>query len=306
MAMELKIISPAEDGYVKAIEFNYEELKSELERSLEKYQNLAYTDETIQDAKKDRAKLNKLKQALNAKKLEIKSRCLAPYETFESKIKELMGMVEDPTKAIDSQVKGYEERKRQEKKARIEEFWNDADYDVKELVPLARVFKDKWLNVSTTMKSIETEITELLEKITSELALIEELNTEFEDQVVRVYLQDFNVAKAMSENKALLEQKAKREELKRQREEAEAARKAEAERRAAEAANEQPTPTQQAAQEPQSLPVNAAPTQINQQSEEVIPMDFRVWATRDQLTELRSFLNANGIKYGRVPNEQAA
>lgn len=299
MAMELKIISPAEDGYVKAIEFNYEELKSELERSLEKYQNLAYTDETIQDAKKDRAKLNKLKQALNAKKLEIKSRCLAPYETFESKIKELMGMVENPTKAIDSQVKGYEERKRQEKKARIEEFWNDADYDVKELVPLARVFNDKWLNVSTTMKSIETEITELLEKITSELALIEDLNTEFEDQVVRVYLQGFDIAKAYAENTALLEQKAKREELKRQREEAEATRKAEA-------ASAQPVPTQQAAPEPQAPPVNVAPAQINQQSDEVIPMDFRVWATRDQLTELRSFLNANGIKYGRVTNEQAA
>jgi len=308
--MELKIISPAEDGYVKAIEFNYEELKTGLEASLEKYQGLAYTDETIQEAKKDRAKLNKLKQALNAKKLDIKSKCLAPYQDFEAKIKELMGMVDEPTQAIDSQVKGYEERKREEKRAKIEEFWKETESDIKQLVSLDRIFDKKWLNVTTTMKSIETEITEFLEKVTTELALIEELETEFEDQVVRVYLQEFNVAKAMAENKALIEQKVKREELKRQREEA--ARKAEEERqaavqRAAEAKAEAQAQTENAPPvepEPQTAPlVDVAPEPVAPITKQI---DFRVWATPAQLADLKEFLMNNGIKYGPVTHEQAA
>ena len=31
------------------------------------------------------------------------------------------------------------------------------------------------------------------------------------------------------------------------------------------------------------------------------PVDFRVWATREQLMRLKAFLKENNIKYGRVP-----
>ena len=37
------------------------------------------------------------------------------------------------------------------------------------------------------------------------------------------------------------------------------------------------------------------------ETEESMTMDFRVYATKTQLTKLKEFLNANKIKYGRVP-----
>lgn len=291
--MELRIISPSEDGFVTSIEFNHEELKAELEERLQKYQGLVYTEETVTEAKKDRASLNKFKKALNDKRLEIKRQCMAPLEEFEAKVKELVSMVEEPVREIDAQVKGFEEQKREMKRADIEDFWNLQETDVKALVSLDRVFNPRWLNTTYSMKKVEEEIMEFFSKVESELALIEELETEFEDQVIRVYLQDFNVAKAMAENKALVDQKAKREELKRQREEAEAARK----KSEAEGATEAPA----ADLAPKAAPKPKAP---ETEAAQVQQIDFRVWATAEQLGKLKAFLLENGIKYGPVHHEQ--
>jgi hypothetical protein len=298
--MELKIISPSEDGFIKSIEFNFDELKGELETRLEKYQGLAYTDETIQDAKKDRATLNKFTEALRAKRIEIKNRCLEPYNAFEAKINELSGMIAEPLEAIATQIKGYEEQKRAEKRTEIEDHWNGLGSNVKALVSLDRIFDPKWLNVGTTMKKIKEAISEFIEKVETELALIEDLGTEFEDQVVRVYLQDFNVAKAMAENKALLEQKGKREEFKRQQEEAarKAAEAAKAQEQPAPASDPEPEPEPQPQAAPVSVKPKAAPPVVKQ-------MDFRVWATSEQLTALAQYLRDNGIKYGRVTDAAA-
>lgn len=307
MTMELKIFSPTDDGFVKSIEWNHEELKAEMERQLERYQGLAYTDDTISDAKSDRATLNKLKNALNDKRKELKKRCLEPYTTFETQVKELIALVDKPMLAIDGQVKGYEERRRSEKQAEIQKIWDSNDSNVKTLVSLDRIFDPRWLNVGSTLKKVEEAIIEFLERTEKELATIEELKTEFEDQVIRVYLQSFSIADALAENTKLLEQKAKREEYKRQQEEAAKARREALERAQAEA--RQKAEAQAAQDIPQQTEAPAAPkpeAQPEVTTEEPMQMDFRVWATRGQLQALRQFLTENNIRYGRVEDRQAA
>ena len=61
--MELKIYNPQEDGFVQKIEWNYEELKTEVAAAADEYAVSVYTDETIKQAKADRAKLNKFVDA---------------------------------------------------------------------------------------------------------------------------------------------------------------------------------------------------------------------------------------------------
>jgi len=303
MTMELKIISPAEDGFVKSIDFNFDELKGELTNRLEKYQGLAYTDDTIQDAKKDRATLNKFKKALNDKKLEIKRRCLEPYTDFEARIKELTALVEQPVMAIDSQVKGYEERKRTEKQQTIQAVWDVQESDVKSMVTLANVFDQRWLNVTYPMASVEQEITAFLAKVEEELNIIYDLKTEYEDQVVRTYLQGFNLSSALAEDKALKDAAAKQEAYRKQREEAKAAAEAEEKARREAAAQAAPEPPAQPEQ-----PRRPAPAASPQAQPEPVThcVEFRVWVTGDQLTALGNYMNANGIKYGRVEDRQAA
>lgn len=57
-------------AFPQSIDFNFEEIKSELEEKLIKYKNLVVTEDGIKAAKQDNAKLNKLRRQLrtNARK----------------------------------------------------------------------------------------------------------------------------------------------------------------------------------------------------------------------------------------------
>lgn len=62
--MELKIMSPQENVIAQEIKWNNEELKNEIAAKMADYESLVFTEETIKDAKKDRAALNKLRNLL--------------------------------------------------------------------------------------------------------------------------------------------------------------------------------------------------------------------------------------------------
>ena len=211
-------------------------------------------------------------------------------------------MVDKPMLAIDGQVKGYEERKRSEKQGAIESYWNSVETNVRTLVDIKRVFNPRWLNVTFSMINVEKEITDVFSKVESELTVIEELKTEFEDQVVRVYLQEFSIATALAENTKLVDQKKKREEYaKAQQAKAEAAAAKAQEQRAA------TRPVEEAPQQPVEQPVPAQiKAEVEPKDDPIKQIDFRVWVTTDQSAKLRNFLITTGIRYGHVEDKQAA
>ncbi len=114
--MELKILSPQEGGFVKEIRWNNEELKAEIAEKMQEYKSLAFTEETIKEAKADRAKLNKLRTAFEDERKRIKKLCMAPYDEFEKQVKELIALIDEPIRLIDGQIKEVEEQRRVEKK----------------------------------------------------------------------------------------------------------------------------------------------------------------------------------------------
>ena len=163
--MELKIYSPQDAGFIQKIDWNFEELKTEISAVAQEYETSVYTDDTIGDAKADRAKLNKFKDALTGKRTEIRKKLLEPDELFGQQVKELTGIVQKAIDNIDGQVKGYEERKRNEKLDKVREFYEDNIQDLAEYLPWDRVVKPEYGNASKTMKSIKEEILALIQKV---------------------------------------------------------------------------------------------------------------------------------------------
>lgn len=213
--MELVIYKPTEDQFIKAIDFNFDELKCEISTALERYQGLVYTDDSIKDAKTDRATLNKFKDALEAKRKEIKKQCLEPYEAFEKKIKELTALVDEPILAIDSQVKSYEQAKKEAKKAEITEYYAAKIGSLASLLPFERIFSDKWLNSTVRIISVQEEIDALISRTASDLQTISDLKSEFEIQIKDVYLRTLNLSAALNEKTRQETIKAEQEEYKR-------------------------------------------------------------------------------------------
>jgi hypothetical protein len=294
--MELEIYSPKENEFLKEISFNHESIKQELAVRLEKYNGLVYSDDSIKEAKADRATLNKFKEAIENKRKEIKKQCLKPYEDFETKIKDIVAMIDKPILAIDGQVKAYEKIKKDEKLQAIETFYLDKVMDLKDIVPFDRVFNQKWLNTTYKETDIHKEINDLFLRVESDLAVLGELESEYEAQLKDFYLKNYDLTATLQENKRLKEQAEKLAEYNRQQEEKKRIAKEQAEKAKAEREVNRPQPTTEPAKSFDDLISDDAPDPKH-------IIDFRVWATAEQLNTLKQFLVSNGIKYGRVPEQ---
>lgn len=232
--MELKIYNPQVDGFLKSIDWNFDELKEEITKKSSDYLNLVYSSDQIKDAKQDRANLRKLVTALENKRKEIKKEIMVPYDDFAEKEKELVGIINEAITNIDTQVKGYEEGLRQEKLAKVKEIYKECIGDLDRTVSFEKIFKESWLNVSTTLKSIKEEIITIREKIDGDLKIINTENTPYVYEMKEEYLKDFDLMAAMTKKQQLEEtaqKKALYEEQKRKEaEEKERKRKEEAAR----------------------------------------------------------------------------
>lgn len=203
--MELKILSPQEGGFVKEIRWNNEELKAEIAEKMQEYKSLAFTEETIKEAKADRAKLNKLRTAFEDERKRIKKLCMAPYDEFEKQVKELIALIDEPIRLIDSQIKEVEEQRRVEKKGKILEFYESIIGTLKGVLPFEKVFRPEYLNASRSMKSITEEIRALVDRVNSDLDTIEGFGSKYELQIKDMYLRTLDLSSAMQEKSRLEE-----------------------------------------------------------------------------------------------------
>ena len=220
--MELKIYNPREDGFIKAIECNYEELKAELSQKLEEYKGRVYTEEQIKEAKVDRAKLNALSTALDSKRKEIKKKCLQPYEQFEAQIKDLLAVIKEPVALIDSQIKGYEEEKKQKKLEEVKTLFEklkDVAGEELEFVGFEQIFEDKFLNASLSLKMVETVISNKFNSIKCNLKTIADLK-EYSFEATEVYKETLNLNEALEKARYMVDiaEKKKAEEEKKEQE----------------------------------------------------------------------------------------
>jgi len=199
--MELIIYNPQIPELIK---FNNEELIKELTEKLGHYNSLTYTDTEIKTAKTDRATLNKFKVAIETRRKEIKSQCMVPYNDFEAKVKQITHLIEQPILAIDTQVKTYEQKVKTEKRAEIIAFYNETVGELAELVPIEKVWVEKWLNVAENMKNVKEDIDLVLTKVRNDLEVIGGLESEFELQVKG------NIFKGLKPNRSALREENSR------------------------------------------------------------------------------------------------
>ena len=191
------------------IGFNYEEIKTELQAKVSMYETLVYTDDAIKDAKADKAKLNKLKKALNDERIRLQKEYLKPFEEFKAKIDELISIIDKPISIIDKQVKGYEEDEKAEKLEKIKELWESIEHPAE--MTFEHVFKEKFLNKSCSIGTITQYFKDDVARFNRDIATLSNL-PEFSFEALEVYKTTLDLNMAISEGKRLAEiQKRKAE-----------------------------------------------------------------------------------------------
>lgn len=259
------------------ITWNYDELKAELTEKIQKYETLAYTEDQIQEAKKDRANLNKLKAALNDERLRREREYMKPFQVFKDQVNEIREIIDKPIKIIDEQLEGYEEDRKRKKREEIGAYWaqetNHPDW-----ITLPLIFQDKWLNASYSMTQIKKDIDAKVGQINYDMETLEML-PEYSFEAVEIYKTTLDMNKAIAEGQRLADIQKRKEEA----EKAEKELMAKVEEEEAEAI--------MADMEAESSP---AP---EQKEEKKMMVRFEVELTVDQAKELRAFFQERGIRF---------
>lgn len=328
-SMEFRLINPTEKGFLKKIEWNKAELEAAVRQKIADYEGVVYTEENMQQAKNDRAELNKLTKAIEDRRKVVKRIINEPYETFEAELKEILELIQEPVAIIDKQVKAFEDKQKEEKKKAIKVTYDEVIGDLVEVLPFEKVFDDRYLNKTYKLATAQSEVKAKVEKVRTDLETIDSLESKFKLNAKDVYIKTLDLSKALAENKRLADLEEKLE--------AEKRRKAEEERKAQEAAIKQQesvteTPEnvikegESVSNSPESVsipeenvtepvtPMGRTIQSIEQQAfaaavdpfapkqEEVkrFRTKFCAVGTREQLEKLIQFMNENGIEYGRI------
>ena len=90
------------------------------------------------------------------------------------------------------QVKAFEDEEKKSKKADIEKYFNEKVGHFKNVITFEKIFEERWLNKTTTMKSIQIDIDHIFSRASSDLMTIETTiaDKEIQKQCISYYFEN--------------------------------------------------------------------------------------------------------------------
>ena len=258
---------------------NAKQIRNIVMANLPKYDISNYTDDNIDQAKKDKAALNKAAKVLNAKRLEIEKVFFYAFVEFKEVITETVKLIGDCSAKIDVVVKQNEQQYKDKKLADIRTYFDGLNAN---LVDFNKVYRPEWLNKSASMKSVCADIDAIFSKVENELSTLQGFGEDFD--VLRTYYMDtLNINNTIQYANRLKEQRerAKTAEVARIKEEARQREKQ--------------------AMRPQNMDSISEDTQeIQPVQPELLTRAFRVTTTRENIIALGNFMNEHGIDFEKI------
>lgn len=177
----------------------YEEYKEKAEAIAEYISSLEVNEENIKETKTILADARKLTDRLNRIRIDMKKEILQNYTVFESDLKEITGIVDEADRKLREKVRELDEQERDAKGAEIRELWKKRVYAFPELEKLLPDAFHLWLNPkhlnkSTSMKSVEADMTEWIKNTLADAKAAERMG----DEYLAAFIQCGSLSRAIS------------------------------------------------------------------------------------------------------------
>ena len=296
--LQLILKTPIEELAPAMIEFNADELVAKVTAATERYATAVYSEDTIKDAKADKASLLKLSKALNAERISLGKIYLAPYEKFKGEIDRIIGVVNAAAANIGGQLEAFEEARLGKRRELLRQHFLATASDISENISYERIEDTNWLKASTTDKKAKELVDAVVAGIRTDISTLKQLQSEDIDELLLFYFKNLSLSATLQENEARKERARKIAEMRAKREE-EARLLAEEQKRAQEA-----NLTPQNAfenDEAQQLPSEFTPPE---QETPKVPalccVRFEITGTREQLQALKQFIIANHLTIKKI------
>lgn len=249
---------------------------------VEVFKGIVISEDNLEEAPKWRAELNKKAKRISDFRIAFEKDYKKRIEKSTSQLKELASIYTDASNNIDTQVKAFDDKRKQEKWEQIQQIFEDVFSDWKTIFDISKIesFSDgKWMNKGTSVESIKKFMEETKAKIDSGIIAIKGLRSKYEQEMIQAFLQRLDISDALSKKTSLedLEQQM----LARQ--------KAEAVVKEPEKETVQET-IQETVQVPQEEP----------KDETIYKLQFAIYGTKEQLREVANYIKDSGLRYERI------
>lgn len=282
---EIGVVVKQEIG---VIEWNYAEIKKRLTEELEGYKKTVYTDENIKVAKADVASLRKLPKEIEARRKEIKAKCLEPYNAIEEQAKELVKMVNDTVDVINANVEDFEKRRKEAVRKEIEAFWETQAEGLPESLRKKahdKIYDPRWENVNTSKKTWKEGIQKGIQDICIDIQTIKDMKSEYEEDVLNVYALNLNLQQALQKLSQMNEQRERI--LEAERKKREAAERAELEKMITKESEK--SEREEAEHEVAPMPKPIAEKPVEEKTDGRIRKIFTVTGNAEQIDKIKKF-----------------
>lgn len=192
--MELTLKPLLEDGQITVVDLD---TQLEMARAELKKYNYVVTENNYKDAKRDRADLNKLVKQVSDARKSFENKAFDKWREDKEKITDFEKEVSGIADGLGKGLKVFDDKEREEKRQQILEAWEslleERNSDFYDLTPK---FNDKWLNKTTSAKSIEDDLKAIHDKITQDLGFMSTFlpTDEIEaEQVKEAYFKEYDL-----------------------------------------------------------------------------------------------------------------
>lgn len=158
---------------------NFNEVKSSVEAYASQFSGITFTETEVNKAKDFKAKLNAQIKLIDETKKSVKKKWNEPYDAFEKKCKDLIAVLQKAVDPISKQITDFEDAAKAKKRQMIVEMIarivREPQYiDVEKVITTSGSIpiKEQWLNKTTSMKSIESQIRVEMDKAKTDYAVL--------------------------------------------------------------------------------------------------------------------------------------
>ena len=285
---KLELVKPEFNGEIQAkiksvgeIESNMKEVKGYVEELNNYYKNITFTEETIKEAKEEKAKVNKFKGQVADYRKNIVAEYNKPIKTFEETARETEKLLTETYNTINKQVVSYEDEQKRKKEQQIKDYFEE--YKTANNIDFI-TYEQAKINVTlnASLKNLKEQAKIFIDKIADDLRLIE--TQECKEEILVEYKQNLNVSRAIQEvanrHKLLEEEKRKQEE-----------------KVVTIVSNENHEITKESHEKLEQVFNKPLERPEEQKQEPILTLKFTVRGTRTKLKELKNFLIQGGYDY---------